>query len=159
MYSLDIDLKDFSSAHRLIKNYQGKCNNLHGHNYSVAVRISAMNVSQDDDLVIDFTKVRQVCDAWVQGNLDHTVLIYKEDFPLLEFAKTHRQKHFVMNFNTTVECLAKVIFDILNELLSVESGSRETLFYLEHVIVRESQQCAAVYSEGGASLTGMTCGQ
>ncbi len=46
---------EISSAHR-IKNYNGKCRNLHGHNYFVIVEIDSENLDENG-FVIDFAKI------------------------------------------------------------------------------------------------------
>lgn len=62
---------DFSAAHYLTK-YHGKCEQLHGHNYSLAVTITGpLNT---DDMVIDFIEVKTVVTQHVLSVLDHTNL-------------------------------------------------------------------------------------
>ena len=74
MYFIRKELRDFSIAHRLIKGYQGKCANLHGHNYSCVVTISAQDVDHYG-FVIDFNHVKTLFDDWVDAEIDHHLLI------------------------------------------------------------------------------------
>jgi len=70
MYEVTVE-DVFSSAHRL-RNYKGKCENLHGHNWKVRVTVSGQNLD-NIGLLIDFhvvkEKLRDVIDI-----LDHTDL-------------------------------------------------------------------------------------
>ncbi len=144
MYLLTIDLKRFSAAHRLVKGYQGKCNHLHGHNYTLKVVLYAEALGEDG-LVVDFAVIRQLCDGWVQGHLDHCTLVYAEDLPLLEFVRVHKQKHYVMDNNTTVEYLACEIYQQLSRGIAEESARHEVGFRLKEVQLWESDDCSAVY--------------
>lgn len=62
---------DFSAAH-FLKDYNGKCENLHGHNYKVYAHVRG-SVLNEGGILLDFTKLksalRQVC-----SKLDHTNL-------------------------------------------------------------------------------------
>ena len=58
MYEVSVD-EAFAAAHNL-RRYQGKCENLHGHNYNVrvvAVRQGARHIG----LLYDFTLLKQRC--------------------------------------------------------------------------------------------------
>lgn len=155
MYLLVVELKDFSAAHRLIKGYVGKCNHLHGHNYTLKMRLASDELA-DDDLVIDFSVVRKICDQWVQSTIDHCTLVYRDDRELLNFLKAQQQKHFILAGNTTVECLAKVIFEHLSEEMSLKCPG---LFRLQEVEVAESKHCSVIYSQENQVKTGHSCGE
>ena len=61
----------FSAAHCLTK-YHGKCEQLHGHNYRLAVTVTgSLNA---DDLVIDFAELKAVVKMHILDKLDHTNL-------------------------------------------------------------------------------------
>jgi 6-pyruvoyltetrahydropterin/6-carboxytetrahydropterin synthase len=111
VFYLDYQLDDFSAAHRLVKGYKGPCAHLHGHNYRVAVRIEAKDL-QDNNMLVDFSDIKRICNQWVQDHLDHGTLICSEDKELQEFVKRNQQKHFVFpnGDNTTCEALSHVIF-------------------------------------------------
>lgn len=70
MYKLKI-LSSFAAAHNLL-NYQGECENLHGHNWRVEVTVTARELDKSG-LGIDFkelkAKTRQLL-----GKLDHKYL-------------------------------------------------------------------------------------
>ena len=62
---------DFAAAH-FLRDYNGKCENLHGHNYKVYAHVKGPELNEGG-MLLDFTKLksalRQVC-----KQLDHTNL-------------------------------------------------------------------------------------
>ena len=62
---------DFSAAH-FLRDYNGKCENLHGHNYKVYAHVRGTELDRGG-MLLDFTKLkktlREVC-----GKIDHTNL-------------------------------------------------------------------------------------
>ena len=49
---------EFASAHAL-RHYQGKCESLHGHNYSVEMVVEGETLTPDTELVVDFTVLKK----------------------------------------------------------------------------------------------------
>ena len=77
MYHLTI-LTDFAAAHNLI-NYQGDCENLHGHNWKIEVRVAARELN-DAGLGIDFKILKRETKELLEG-LDHKYLpVYNGNF-------------------------------------------------------------------------------
>lgn len=70
MYTLKI-ITSFAAAHRLI-NYQGNCENLHGHNWKVEVEVTAKNLDKAG-LGIDFRVLKHETETLLK-TLDHTYL-------------------------------------------------------------------------------------
>ncbi len=70
MYRLTIKT-GFAAAHNLI-NYQGDCENLHGHNWKVEVTVTAREVDQAG-LAIDFKVLKRVTNGLLD-ELDHKYL-------------------------------------------------------------------------------------
>jgi len=62
---------DFSAAHRLIK-YKGKCENLHGHNYRLIVKV--LGNPDEDGMVIDFTELKSIVKNEALDKLDHAYI-------------------------------------------------------------------------------------
>jgi 6-pyruvoyltetrahydropterin/6-carboxytetrahydropterin synthase len=118
MLTLSIQLKDFAAAHRLILGYEGKCANLHGHNYGLHVKISAEKLDRRG-FIADITKVKSVLNNWVSEHLDHSVLISQADEALLVFLRQEKQKFYLIPEaeNTTLEYLSKHLHQIFNSLL------------------------------------------
>ncbi|GFK93048.1 6-carboxy-5,6,7,8-tetrahydropterin synthase [Fundidesulfovibrio magnetotacticus] len=63
---------DFSSAHCL-RNYQGPCEMLHGHNFHVEAVFEGERLTQDTEMLMDFKDLKAALNA-VLDKLDHTHL-------------------------------------------------------------------------------------
>jgi 6-pyruvoyltetrahydropterin/6-carboxytetrahydropterin synthase len=70
MFEVSVQMT-FAAAHQL-RNYKGKCENLHGHNYRVEVTVEGeeLNVT---GLVADFVDIKRLMKV-VVDKLDHTYL-------------------------------------------------------------------------------------
>ena len=62
---------DFSAAH-FLRDYNGKCENLHGHNYKVYAHVRGSQLNEGG-MLLDFTKLKAALRA-VCKELDHTNL-------------------------------------------------------------------------------------
>lgn len=158
MYSLKVKLKDFAAAHRLIKGYRGKCNNLHGHNYFIQVVISAETIGADG-LVMDFSEVRSLCDGWVQTALDHATFVCADDSELLTFLTQAKQKIYIFQENTSVEVIACEVYHQLKKIFEQINQSRSLALKLQQVEIWESRACGIIYSEQNTLQQGTVCGQ
>lgn len=70
MYRLMVE-GEFSAAHKL-RDYNGKCENLHGHNWKVKVTVCGSNLAENG-LLVDFQLLRKkLCE--VMDKLDHNHL-------------------------------------------------------------------------------------
>ncbi|MCD6413147.1 MAG: 6-carboxytetrahydropterin synthase QueD [Elusimicrobia bacterium] len=117
-----ISVKSFFSAAHFLKNYRGKCENLHGHNWEVTATISGENLK--NGLLMDFSALKRILKSLL-ARFDHKSLN-----ELKEFKK----------INTTSENIARVIFLELKKQLP-ENVS------LEEVAVSETPTNRASYSE------------
>jgi len=70
MYELTIQTK-FSAAHQL-RNYGGRCENLHGHNWKVDVYITAEKLD-DVGLAVDFRVLKETTNEFL-GQIEHKFL-------------------------------------------------------------------------------------
>jgi 6-pyruvoyltetrahydropterin/6-carboxytetrahydropterin synthase len=104
---------EIAYAHRLL-NYNGKCENLHGHNAKIEVIIETEKLN-DEDMVMDFVKLKEKVKKWLDENLDHTVILSKKD-PLVNVLKKYDQKLFITNQNPTAEIIAKIILEELKKI-------------------------------------------
>jgi 6-pyruvoyltetrahydropterin/6-carboxytetrahydropterin synthase len=91
---------DFSAAHQL-KHYQGKCEALHGHNFTVEAEVSGTRLDPKIGYLMDFKELKHHLKE-VLATLDHTCLNELEYFAVR---------------NPTSEELARYIFDALSERL------------------------------------------
>jgi 6-pyruvoyltetrahydropterin/6-carboxytetrahydropterin synthase len=123
MYEVMIETS-FASAHQL-RAYNGKCENLHGHNWRVQVYVSAQQLNSID-LAIDFHDLKRLTSE-VVNQLDHKGL--NRIFPFTEI-------------NPSSENIAKWIFDSLKKRL-VEFKNVS----LSAVTVWESDTASVTYTE------------
>ncbi len=70
MYYITVE-KDFDAAH-FLRNYRGKCENLHGHRYVIRVTVKAAELD-DNGLAYDFTTLKQELGD-ILARYDHTNL-------------------------------------------------------------------------------------
>ncbi len=70
MYEVTVETA-FSAAH-LLRQYEGKCENLHGHNWKVEVTVSAARLDEKG-LAVDFKKLKEIADNFVE-KFDHANL-------------------------------------------------------------------------------------
>lgn len=76
MYEIMVE-QHFDAAHYL-RGYQGKCENLHGHRYTVKVKLSAAKLNEIG-LAYDFTDLKKYLKE-ILGRYDHTCLNDLPDF-------------------------------------------------------------------------------
>lgn len=110
----------FSSAHYL-REYKGKCENLHGHNWGVTAEVSSLKLKKD--MVMDFKDLKEMLNS-VMEPLDHSLLNEMKVFKKL---------------NPTSENIARYIFKELSMLLP--RGLR-----LEEIKISETDNNIASYS-------------
>ncbi len=94
MFEISVVL-DFSAAHNL-RNYKGKCEKLHGHNWQVEAVFGAQKLDSSE-MVMDFKQARKLLQQ-VLKYFDHCYINDTEYFK---------------KFNPTSENIAKFIFDSL----------------------------------------------
>lgn len=63
---------EFSAGHAL-RGYEGKCENLHGHNFAVEVTVEGRCLTPDTSLLLDFKTLKSVLKDVLEG-LDHHTL-------------------------------------------------------------------------------------
>ena len=67
----------FCAGHRLV-GHEGKCRNLHGHNYVLELYVTGQ--AQDDiGRILDFKLLKQRVNGWLDDNWDHTFILWKKD--------------------------------------------------------------------------------
>ena len=103
----------FAYGHRLL-DYRGKCENLHGHNGRVEVTLRTKTLN-GEKMVADFTALGAALKDWVDGNLDHKVILCSRD-PLLKTLRDSGQACFETPDNPTAEILAELIFGEMKKL-------------------------------------------
>ncbi len=101
---------NFCYGHRLL-NYDGKCRYLHGHNGKAVITLESDSLDARG-MVLDFSELKQVVSTWIDTNLDHKMLLHRDD-PVLPLLRDAGEPVFVMNVNPTAEAIARLIFDFV----------------------------------------------
>ena len=90
MYRLSIETT-ISAAHHL-KDYQGNCSMMHGHNWKIQVEVNSNKVD-NVGMVIDFKDLKDI--TWqVVGKFDHQVFNNIPPFDKLNPTAEHLSKYF-----------------------------------------------------------------
>jgi 6-pyruvoyltetrahydropterin/6-carboxytetrahydropterin synthase len=125
MYEVTVDAS-FSSGHYL-RNYRGKCENPHGHNYKVRVTLHGKELDQAG-LLLDFKELKSVMRP-VIDYLDHQMINDLEPFTTI---------------NPSAENLAKYFYDETNKQLRDMTQGRVTV---KDVLLYETDITTARYYE------------
>lgn len=107
MYSVTREIS-FCYGHRLLE-YDGKCRHLHGHNGRAVITLASADLDSLG-MVMDFTLLKRVVGGWIDSQLDHKMLLHRDD-PALGYLQTQGEPIFVMDVNPTAENIARLIFD------------------------------------------------
>jgi 6-pyruvoyltetrahydropterin/6-carboxytetrahydropterin synthase len=105
MYEVNVEA-GFASGHYL-RNYHGRCENPHGHNYKVRVTLRGRELD-GTGLLLDFKMLKEVLRP-VIDRIDHQMLNDLEPFTTL---------------NPSAENIARYFFDQTNEQLAEMTGGR-----------------------------------
>jgi len=121
MFEVTVE-QTFAAGHAL-RNYKGKCENVHGHNYRVRVTISGEQLD-DAGLLVDFVDVKRLMGGAIEY-LDHRFINDLPPFDLL---------------NPSAENIAKYFYDRVNAGMKNDAPVR-----ISEVRVWETDTSSAVY--------------
>lgn len=123
MYELKV-LSYFSSAHAL-RGYNGKCENIHGHNWQVEIIVSS-NVLNEIGLVIDFKLLKGYLGE-IMETLDHKFL---------------NDADYFKKINPSAEIIARYVYEELEKIIS---PNKDSSIKIERVNVYETPSSMASY--------------
>ena len=125
---------DFCYGHRLL-NYDGKCRYLHGHNGRAVITLESPDLD-DKGMVIDFTDIKKVVSTWIDDNLDHRMILHRDD-PAIGVLTDLGEPLYLIDDNPTAENIAKLIYNV----------AKEAGFPIVESRLWETPKCYAVYRE------------
>lgn len=128
MYELKI-VTEFSAAHNL-RNFRGKCESLHGHNWKVEVVVSGKDLNESG-VVLDFAEMKAATSE-IMSEIDHR---YLNELP------------FFTEHNPSSENIARYIFQRLQEKIT------DDRVRVRRVTAWESQDACATYLGESAEPT------
>jgi 6-pyruvoyltetrahydropterin/6-carboxytetrahydropterin synthase len=123
----EVTVEDTFAAGHYLRNYKGKCEHPHGHNYRVRVTLAGRELDKAG-LLLDFGDLKRVM-KHVIDYLDHRMMNDLEPFTTL---------------NPSAENLAKYFFDQTNERLRQQTNGRVEI---KRVTIWETETSIATYYE------------
>ena len=120
----EVTVEDTFAAGHYLRNYKGKCENPHGHNYKVRVTLAGSELDKAG-LLLDFKDLKEVM-KHVIDRLDHQMINDIEPFTVV---------------NPSAENVAKYFYDeIARQLTDLPAGAR-----VREVILWETDTSRAQY--------------
>jgi len=129
MYKISVE-DTFSAAH-FLRNYKGKCERLHGHNWRVTLKIAGDALIPGQDMLIDFSEAKKYLSRAL-ADLDHRNLNEVPPFDRI---------------NPSAENIARYVFEKISSRLK-KSAARRNNIRVESVSVRENDKTEAEYIAG-----------
>jgi len=123
----------FCYGHRLL-NYEGKCRHLHGHNGRAVITLEGPALD-GRGMLVDFAEIKRKVQVWIDENLDHTMLLCRQD-PLLPVLLERGERVFVMESNPTAENIARLIYE----------RARDAGLPVTQVVLWETEHCCSTYA-------------
>jgi 6-pyruvoyltetrahydropterin/6-carboxytetrahydropterin synthase len=123
----EVTVEDTFAAGHYLRNYKGKCENPHGHNYKVRVTLRGADLDKAG-LLLDFKDLKEVM-KHVIDRLDHQMLNDIDPFKVL---------------NPSAENIAKYFYDEARGRLQVVTSGRVDV---KDVTIWETDTTTARYSE------------
>jgi 6-pyruvoyltetrahydropterin/6-carboxytetrahydropterin synthase len=120
MFEVSVE-QSFAAGHAL-RNYHGKCENVHGHNYKVRITVAGEQLDETG-LLVDFLEVKRLMGAAIEY-LDHRFINDLPPFDVL---------------NPSAENIAKYFYD------RVSKGMDGGAVAISEVKVWETDTSSAVY--------------
>jgi 6-pyruvoyltetrahydropterin/6-carboxytetrahydropterin synthase len=123
----EVTVEDTFAAGHYLRNYKGKCENPHGHNYKIRVTLAGAELDKAG-LLLDFKDLKDVMKHAID-RLDHQMINDIEPFTVL---------------NPSAENLAKYFYDETNKHLAAVTSGRVKV---KDATVFETDVTTARYSE------------
>ena len=133
----------FCAGHRLV-GHEGKCANLHGHNYVAQVFVTG-NETDSLGRVVDFSVINQLFKGWIDEHWDHGILLWTDDHEAIN-AITSLENHrlFRLPDNPTAENMARfLLLHVAPELVAQIEGYN---VIVSKVVIWETENSAAEVS-------------
>lgn len=130
----------FDSSH-FLKDYNGKCSNLHGHTWKVSAEIYSENLipeGSERGMIVDFGDFKSELKKLAE-NFDHT-LIYEKNSLKPETISALKSENFSLtevDFRPTAENFARYFFEKLTE----------NNFHVKRIYIWETPANCAIYEE------------
>ena len=129
---------DICAGHRVV-GHEGKCKNLHGHNYRFTFTIEAVELDSVGR-VLDFSVIKEKLCIWLENNYDHKMLIWEKDPLLNDLIKINQEGILVVSFNPTAENIAEYFTEVIAPKQLIGTGAK-----LVKLKIQETRKCSVIY--------------
>lgn len=127
----------FDAAHRLL-NYNGNCNQCHGHSWSVEIEIESDRKLDDCGMLIDY----RVLKSYFSDYWDHRAILNIDD-PLVDVLRGMDLTVTILNGNPTAENIAnKILADMV---LLADLDPKGSSDYARVTVKESASNSAEVY--------------
>ncbi len=142
----------FCAGHRLV-GHEGRCANLHGHNYLAQIFVTG-NETDALGRLVDFSVINRLFKGWIDDHWDHGMLIWEQDVAAMGALKTvEPNRVFALPYNPTAENMARYLLqEVAPELLGKVEGYQ---IQVSKVVVWETENSAAEVSLDAGSANGI----
>lgn len=146
---------DICAGHRVV-GHEGKCRNLHGHNYRIFFTVEADGLSDERNYsiqngldkvgrVLDFSVINSHLCEWLEENWDHRMLLWEKDRLLMPRSDgfsilSYDESIVVVPFNPTAENIAAHLVNVIGPMQLEGTGC-----WLVKVVIEETRKCSASY--------------
>lgn len=94
-------------------NHAGKCRHLHGHSVKASISVQQTQLNEQG-MVCDFADIRDCVSAYIDEQLDHNFLLYKDD-PIIPVLVANNERFMTLNEHPTAEVLSKMIYQHIKQ--------------------------------------------
>jgi 6-pyruvoyltetrahydropterin/6-carboxytetrahydropterin synthase len=101
----EVTVEDSFAAGHFLRNYKGKCENPHGHNYKVLVTLQG-NELDKAGLLLDFKDLKHAIKAVIE-KLDHQMINEIEPFTLVNPSAENLAKYFYEQTNVRLRSVTE----------------------------------------------------
>jgi 6-pyruvoyltetrahydropterin/6-carboxytetrahydropterin synthase len=101
----EVTVEETFAAGHFLRNYKGKCENPHGHNYKVRLTLAGTELDQAG-LLLDFKDLREVMKHTID-RLDHQMINEVEPFNKLNPSAENLARYFYEQTNGRLENVAR----------------------------------------------------
>ena len=137
----------FCAGHRLL-GHEGKCANLHGHNYLAEFYLAGNEI---DELgrVVDFAVIKKLFKGWIDDHWDHGFILWDEDHNAIDaLRQVQPNRLYLLPYNPTAENLARYLLEHVSPKL-IESIPGYQL-RVQKVVIWETENAFAEVSNDGS---------
>lgn len=121
---------EFSAAHAL-RHYEGKCENPHGHNFTVEVVVKGDKLDDRTEMLLDFKILKEYLKS-ILGGLDHRMLNDTPPFDELNPSSENMAREIWQKMSEFLEsCLPAIKGNVCLRSVSVSEKNTQSATYIE----------------------------